>query len=69
MASRWQRIISGGQFQQAVTRGDGRVGEDVTENARTIRSFPLADSRRMRFQKAHSKFAAKSSCSAARSSA
>ena len=32
---------SGGRFQQAVTRGDGQVGEDVTENARTIRSLPL----------------------------
>ena len=30
-----------GAFIQAVTRGDGRVGEDVTENARTIRSMPL----------------------------
>jgi DNA ligase (NAD+) len=30
-----------GRFQQAVTRGDGTVGEDVTENARTIRSLPL----------------------------
>jgi DNA ligase (NAD+) len=30
-----------GQFVQAVTRGDGSVGEDVTENARTIRSLPL----------------------------
>src|SRR5258706_901271 len=26
-----------GRFTQAVTRGDGLVGEDVTENARTIR--------------------------------
>jgi DNA ligase (NAD+) len=31
----------GGHFVQAVTRGDGAVGEDVTENARTIRSLPL----------------------------
>src|SRR5579885_2921247 len=30
-----------GAFVQAVTRGDGSVGEDVTENARTIRSLPL----------------------------
>ncbi|HEY1203047.1 MAG: NAD-dependent DNA ligase LigA [Bryobacteraceae bacterium] len=30
-----------GAFRQAVTRGDGQVGEDVTENARTIRSLPL----------------------------
>jgi DNA ligase (NAD+) len=30
-----------GVFARAVTRGDGMVGEDVTENARTIRSIPL----------------------------
>ena len=30
-----------GVMTQAVTRGDGAVGEDVTENARTIRSLPL----------------------------
>jgi DNA ligase (NAD+) len=30
-----------GQFVRAITRGDGTVGEDVTENARTIRSLPL----------------------------
>jgi DNA ligase (NAD+) len=29
------------RLKQAVTRGDGRTGEDVTENARTIRSLPL----------------------------
>ncbi len=32
------------RLAQAVTRGDGRVGEDVTENARTIRSLPLRTS-------------------------
>jgi DNA ligase (NAD+) len=30
-----------GLFRQAVTRGDGSVGEDVTENARTMRTLPL----------------------------
>lgn len=30
-----------GIFTQAATRGDGIVGEDVTENVRTIRSVPL----------------------------
>ena len=30
-----------GVFVRAVTRGDGRVGEDVTANVRTIRSVPL----------------------------
>ncbi len=31
----------GRQFMRAITRGDGMTGEDVTENARTIRSLPL----------------------------
>lgn len=31
----------GGQLARAITRGDGQVGEEVTENARTIRSLPL----------------------------
>jgi DNA ligase (NAD+) len=30
-----------GKFTRAITRGDGTVGEEVTENARTIRSLPL----------------------------
>lgn len=31
-----------GQLAQAVTRGDGSTGEEVTENARTIKSLPLS---------------------------
>jgi DNA ligase (NAD+) len=34
-------IYEDGIFQQAVTRGDGFVGEDVTMNVRTIESVPL----------------------------
>lgn len=32
---------SNGVFQQAITRGDGSVGEDVSANVKTIRSLPL----------------------------
>jgi DNA ligase (NAD+) len=38
MATRYEE----GLFRQAITRGDGSTGEDVTENARTIRSLPLS---------------------------
>jgi DNA ligase (NAD+) len=30
-----------GRLARAITRGDGVIGEDVTENARTIRSIPM----------------------------
>ena len=35
-------LYESGILQRAVTRGDGTVGEDVTENARTIHSLPLS---------------------------
>ncbi|PSP82624.1 DNA ligase (NAD(+)) LigA [Halobacteriales archaeon QS_6_64_34] len=33
-------VYEGGEFVRAATRGDGEVGEDVTENVRTIASVP-----------------------------
>lgn len=33
-------IYRNGRFERAATRGDGRVGEDVTENARVIGDIP-----------------------------
>jgi DNA ligase (NAD+) len=35
-------IYENGVLKQAITRGDGVEGEDVTTNARTIRSIPLS---------------------------
>ncbi len=34
-------VYQDGVFSQAITRGDGFIGEDVTENVRTIASVPL----------------------------
>jgi len=34
-------VYERGRFVRGATRGDGRVGEDVTANLRTIRSLPL----------------------------
>jgi DNA ligase (NAD+) len=39
-----------GYFIQAVTRGDGATGEEVTGNARTIRSLPLHVERKEPFE-------------------
>ncbi|GAB6887095.1 NAD-dependent DNA ligase LigA [Desulfothermus okinawensis JCM 13304] len=34
-------IYEGGKYMAAATRGDGYVGEDVTENVKTIKNVPL----------------------------
>jgi DNA ligase (NAD+) len=36
------RRKAGTRFMQAITRGDGSIGEDVTPNLRTVRSIPLS---------------------------
>ena len=42
-------IYEDGLFKQAVTRGDGVTGEDVTSNVRTIQSVPMAIPYRQRY--------------------
>jgi len=34
-------LYDGGSLIQAITRGDGKIGEDVTQNVKTIHSVPL----------------------------
>ena len=43
-------IYEDGNFLQAVTRGDGVEGEDVTSNVRTIKSIPLKINYRQRYE-------------------
>lgn len=42
-------IYEGGLLKQGITRGDGRIGEDVTDNVRTMRSLPtrIDDTRKL----------------------
>lgn len=47
-------VYEDGRFVQAITRGDGFIGEDVTINVRTIKSVPLSlrsDSKNSRFSR------------------
>ena len=41
VALHYEATESGARLVRGITRGDGQIGEDVTSNARTIRSVPL----------------------------
>ena len=43
-------IYENGKLVQAITRGDGRVGEDVTNNVRTIANIPMQISDKQRVE-------------------
>ncbi len=50
MALRYDESGESSQFAQAITRGDGSIGEDVTPNLRTVRSVPLSVPAKVRKQ-------------------
>ncbi|MDY5060145.1 NAD-dependent DNA ligase LigA [Staphylococcus simulans] len=50
-----------GRFVQGLTRGDGTIGEDITENLRTIRAIPLKFKKSLTFEVRGEAFMPKSS--------